>query len=38
MGSKANFKTHPIHPMLVAFPIAFRVEVADGEVRRSLSS
>lgn len=23
MRSKANFKTHPIHPMLVAFPIAF---------------
>ena len=23
MRSKANFKSHPIHPMLVAFPIAF---------------
>jgi uncharacterized membrane protein/nitrite reductase/ring-hydroxylating ferredoxin subunit len=23
MRSKAQFKTHPIHPMLVAFPIAF---------------
>jgi uncharacterized membrane protein/nitrite reductase/ring-hydroxylating ferredoxin subunit len=23
MRSKANFKTHPIHPMLVPFPIAF---------------
>jgi uncharacterized membrane protein/nitrite reductase/ring-hydroxylating ferredoxin subunit len=23
MRSKAHFKTHPIHPMLVAFPIAF---------------
>ena len=25
MRSKAHFKTHPIHPMLVAFPIAFLV-------------
>jgi uncharacterized membrane protein/nitrite reductase/ring-hydroxylating ferredoxin subunit len=25
MRSKAQFKTHPIHPMLVAFPIAFLV-------------
>jgi uncharacterized membrane protein len=24
MRSKAHFKSHPIHPMLVAFPIAFR--------------
>jgi uncharacterized membrane protein/nitrite reductase/ring-hydroxylating ferredoxin subunit len=23
MRSKANFKSHPIHPMLVAFPVAF---------------
>lgn len=23
MRSKANFKTHPIHPMLIAFPLAF---------------
>jgi uncharacterized membrane protein/nitrite reductase/ring-hydroxylating ferredoxin subunit len=23
MRSKANFKTHPIHPMLVVFPLAF---------------
>src|SRR5688500_15473452 len=23
MRSKAHFKTHPIHPMLVVFPIAF---------------
>jgi nitrite reductase/ring-hydroxylating ferredoxin subunit/uncharacterized membrane protein len=25
MRSKANFKTHPIHPMLIPFPIAFLV-------------
>ena len=23
MRSKAHFQSHPIHPMLVAFPIAF---------------
>ncbi|MEX2571304.1 MAG: DUF2231 domain-containing protein [Gemmatimonadota bacterium] len=25
MRSRANFRTHPIHPMLVAFPLAFLV-------------
>ena len=23
MRSRANFKTHPIHPMLIGFPLSF---------------
>src|SRR3989337_2898900 len=32
MRSKAQFKGHPIHPMLVAFPIAFLYGAAIADV------